>query len=298
MMKNLISLPILGLLINAIVWGLSWIAFQDAAARGLHPLWMTAAINGFAVLVLCAYRPRVLGEVFRTPALLGVLVAAGLTNVCFNTAVTVGDVLRVTLLFYLMPVWAALLAHWFLGEKLDLTAGLRLAVGLCGAGLVLWSTKTGLPVPQGWGDWLGIAGGVGFALNNVMLRRAHAASDTGRGIAMFVGGFLCSAVLAAILAGLGYMTWPSQIPTIHYSDIVLNLVFWSVLFFAANMGVQYGAARLPANLTALIMLFEVAVAAVSSIALGAAVLRWQDAVGGVLILAAPFLFSTLKNKDA
>jgi drug/metabolite transporter (DMT)-like permease len=38
------------------------------------------------------------------------LAAAGLANAGINWAVTVGDVVRVVLLFYLMPAWVVLLA--------------------------------------------------------------------------------------------------------------------------------------------------------------------------------------------
>ena len=40
-----------------------------------------------------------------------------MTNVGFNWAVTMGDVVRVVLLFYLMPLWAVLLAWPLLGER-------------------------------------------------------------------------------------------------------------------------------------------------------------------------------------
>ena len=38
--------PVLGLLANAMVFGLSWWPFQAMQARGLHPLWATAFMYG------------------------------------------------------------------------------------------------------------------------------------------------------------------------------------------------------------------------------------------------------------
>jgi hypothetical protein len=46
------------------------------------------------------------------------VLAAGTTNATFNWAVTIGDVVRVVLLFYLMPLWAVLLARLLLKERL------------------------------------------------------------------------------------------------------------------------------------------------------------------------------------
>ena len=35
-------LPVLGLLANALIWGLSWWPFRILHGAGLHPLWATA----------------------------------------------------------------------------------------------------------------------------------------------------------------------------------------------------------------------------------------------------------------
>ena len=98
------ALPALALLFNAGVWGLSWIAFKALHQLGVHPLWSTALVYAGALAALLAWRPGGLLELGRHPKLLALAAAAGLTNVGFNWAVTVGDVVRVTLLFYLMPV--------------------------------------------------------------------------------------------------------------------------------------------------------------------------------------------------
>ena len=52
---------------------------------------------------------------------------------------------------------------------------------------------------------------------------------------------------------------------------------------------QYGAARLPAQVTALIMLAEVVIAAVSAVLLGAATPTAWTWAGGVLIVSAAVL---------
>jgi EamA domain-containing membrane protein RarD len=62
-------------------------------------------------------RPGAWRELLRTPALWVLVLAAGTTNATFNWAVTIGDVVRVVLLFYLMPLWAVLLARALLGER-------------------------------------------------------------------------------------------------------------------------------------------------------------------------------------
>jgi drug/metabolite transporter (DMT)-like permease len=57
----------------------------------------------------------------------------------------------------------------------------------------------------------------------------------------------------------------------------------------ANLALQYGAARLPSNVTAVVMLSEVLFASVSSVFLGAGTMGLRNLIGGGLILAASLL---------
>ena len=115
-----------GLVLNAFVWGVSWYPIRLLEAEGLHPLWSTFIIYALALLALLVWRPGSWRALLQNPLLWLLVLAAGLTNVGFNWAVTVGDVVRVVLLFYLMPAWSVLLAWALLSEKPDVRALLRL----------------------------------------------------------------------------------------------------------------------------------------------------------------------------
>ncbi len=79
------------------------------------------------------------------------VLASGCTNAAFNWGVTVGDVVRVVLLFYLMPMWAVLLARWLLHEPLHAGVLLRSALALGGALVVLWPPERRLAAAAcGW----------------------------------------------------------------------------------------------------------------------------------------------------
>jgi drug/metabolite transporter (DMT)-like permease len=60
----------------------------------------------------------------------------------------------------------------------------------------------------------------------------------------------------------------------------------SIAYVLGNIALQYGAARLPANTTSLIMLTEVAVAAASGALIAGELLSWRVMVGGTLIIIA------------
>jgi drug/metabolite transporter (DMT)-like permease len=273
----------LALVFNAFTWGVSWWPFRQLEAAGLHPLAATALIYLLAVLVLTLSRPAAWREVLAHPALWVLVLASGTTNAAFNWAVTIGDVVRVVLLFYLMPVWAVLLARVLLHEPLSGGALLRVGLALAGALVILWPRDgAGWPLPRTLAEWLGVIGGFSFALNNVMLRREAARSEAARALAMFAGGALVSLLLASVLHSRGAVP---GLPAPAWGWIVGAMALGAV-FLASNLALQYGAARLPANVTAVIMLVEVLFASVSAVLLGAGSVDALVLAGGAAIIAA------------
>lgn len=281
-MADRVGAPALALVFNAFVWGISWWPFRELQARGLHPLWATAAVFAVSLVAVVAWRPRAWRAFVHQPQLYLLALACGFTNVGFNWGVTVGDVVRVVLLFYLMPAWSVLLAWPLLGEKPDAPRLLRLVLALAGVAIVLQEGAPGWPLPRTLPDWLALGGGLSFALTNILLRKlAHVPSES-RMWAMFGGGVAMAA--ASALAGTAAGVVPA-LPTPHTGWLLLTLAL-SLGFLLSNAALQYGAARLAAHATALIMLSEVVFASLSSVTLGAAELTRGTVVGGALILAA------------
>src|SRR6195952_3177085 len=129
--------PVFALLVNAYGWGVSWWPFRHLQAMGLHPLWATTFIYVLSALAIVAWRPAALRQFVRHPALWLIFLGSGATNATFNWAVSIGDVVRVVLLFYLMPLWSLLLARVILKETLTAGSVARVAMALAGAVLVL-----------------------------------------------------------------------------------------------------------------------------------------------------------------
>ena len=275
-------MPALALIFNAFVWGVSWFPFRQLEGHGLHPVWATCLIYAAVTLAMALLRRRVWGLFARQPALLGLGLAAGLTNVGFNWAVTQGDVVRVVLLFYLMPLWSVLLAWAFLGERPSLAALARVALALIGVAVVLKSPQADWPVPASLPDWLGVAAGFGFAVTNILLRRLRSAPGEARALAMFGGCAVMAGATALAGTALGAMAPPPLADPGWWG--------WALLlgtgFVFANVCLQYGVARLAASATSVIMLSEVLFASVSSVALGAATMEARIWLGGALIVTA------------
>ncbi len=284
------------LVVNAFVWGVSWWPLRQLQSAGLHPLWSTVIIYCFALVVVLAVKPRAWQGLLQHPQLWLLFFASGLTNVGFNWAVSISDVVRVLILFYLMPAWAVLLAWFLLGERPTRSALLRLLLAFTGVMVVLLPSAVFTTTPAltssassalhfSFADGLALMGGFCFAFTNVLLKKLNSTPSESRMFAMFCGG----AVLA-MLAGTAGMTqgWVNALPAISSSWIWLACGL-SLAFLISNVALQYGASRLRSSTTSVVMLSEVAFGSLSAIALGAAMVDTRTLVGGLLIIMAAAL---------
>jgi drug/metabolite transporter (DMT)-like permease len=278
------TLAVAALVLNALVWGISWWPLRELQAHGLHPLWSTVLIYLLAAVGVLVWKPQAWRGLLQYPGLLLLLVAAGLTNVGFNWAVTVGDVVRVVLLFYLMPAWSVLIAWALLGEKPSTGSLLRLALALAGVVIVLKSPASPWPLPASIADWLALLGGLCFALTNVLLRKYGQTPGESRMLAMFGGGAIMAG--AAAWAGMSAQIVPAPAFALAGVPAALGLC---LAFMLGNMALQYGAARLAASTTALVMLTEILFASVSSALLDTADFSARTLAGGGLIVLAALL---------
>lgn len=280
-------LAVAGLLFNALVWGICWWPFKQLESLGLHPLWATALVYGCVtfIIALTLWRSGRLQSWRAHPGLWWLLLASGLTNVGFNWAVTVGDVVRVVLLFYLMPAWSVLVAWLLLGDKPRPMALLRLLMALAGLVIVLKTPETPWPVPESLADVLALLSGLTFALTNALLLKLKDSPSASRTLAMFGGGAVMATTAALIGLATGVVRSGAE-PTWAWLPFVGLLC---VSFLLGNLALQYGAARLAAHTTALVMLSEVLFASVSSVILGASNWEGRTLVGGSLILLAAVL---------
>ena len=277
-------LAAMALMVNAFVWGVSWWPFRYLNGYGLHPLWTTGLTYITVACGILLLKPKAARGLAANPQLWLMGLAAGVTNICFNWAVTMGDVVRVVLLFYLMPAWSVLVAWWLLGENPTAASLLRLLLAMTGVLVVLKAPDSPWPVPRELADWLALAGGLSFAVTNSLLRRfSHSGSDS-RMLAMFAGSGLLAT--SAALLGLSLHIVPAPALALTGLPVLLAL---TLAFLASNAALQYGAARLAAGTTALVMLTEILFASGSAAVLAAAEFSPRILLGGSLIVVAALL---------
>ena len=289
---NNTSFAVIALVTNALVWGVSWWPFRQLQSHGLHPLWSTALLYVLIFVLMLVLRPSSWRGFANNPVLWWLVLAAGLTNVGFNWAVTVGDVVRVVLLFYLMPAWSVLVAWLLLGEKPTRGSLLRLVLAMAGVLIVLKTPEAAWPVPQSTPDWLALMGGLSFAITNVLLRKTADTPADARMLAMFGGGAALATVAA--LLGMGQQVVPAPALALAGVPILIGLC---VAFLISNVALQYGAARLAASTTALVMLTEILFASGSAALLDAAEFPPRLLIGGGLIVLAALLAALAPSND-
>ena len=280
------------LVINAFVWGVSWWPFRELQNYGLHPLWATAAVYMLVCGGMLLFYFGALKGLLANPVLWWLALASGLTNVGFNWAVTVGDVVRVVLLFYLMPAWAVLIAWLMLGERPTKGSLLRLLLAMAGVLIVLKTPDSPWPVPQGGADWLALMGGLSFAITNALLRKFNHTPSGARMLAMFAGGALLASGVAVL--GLSFQMLPA--PSLPLAGVAV-FVGLSLVFVISNAALQYGAARLPLSTTSLVMLTEILFASVSAAVFDAADFSPRIFWGGSLIVLAALLAALAHHNE-
>ncbi len=275
---------IVALLATAFFWGLLWFPMRWLEERGVPGLWATGLLFGSALLTGAPLLWRYRGQMALRPGLLlWLALSSGWCNIAFILAVLDGQVVRVMLLFYLSPVWAVLLARLLLGERMPPLALLTLALAMGGALIILWDPSLGMPWPQGRADWLAISSGMAFALSNVCIRKGQELPIALKTVMGWLGVVVVSGLLLLTGAG-GHVEWGVAAVTVAVVLGVVGIVLMSVCLV-------YGVTHMPVHRSAVILLFEVVVGAVSAHWLAGETLGVQEWLGGILILGAAWLAS-------
>ncbi|TDV20889.1 DMT family transporter [Paraburkholderia caballeronis] len=279
--------PALAILVGASVWGIVWYPLRIVAALGVSGTAASALTSAAGCLFVLALRWRSI-RTMRWHHVLPLLgLAAGVNNLGFVWGSIHGEVMRVLLLFYLAPAWTALFAHFILRERLTWSGAALAALSLAGAVLMLWSPHAGLPLPADAAEWAGLAGGMGFAMSNVLvLKTARVLPDMKPEMrtAIVFGGAALSGAFAACFEP---MPAPPVGPALVH--VVWLVVVLGIALGANNMLVQFGLARVPANRASIIMLFELVVTALTAWLFAGEVPGLHEWAGGGCIVLASLL---------
>lgn len=283
-------LPVISLLFTATLWGIVWYPLRLLEAQGLAGLW-SAAISYGAALAVCVWvfgrERRALQENLLYLALMGL--AAGWCNVAFIMAVLEGTVVRVLLLFYLSPFWAVCLGWLMLGERLDGKSLLVFAIAISGAIIMLWDETIGMPWPRNEADWLAVSSGFAFALSNVYIRKMHHVGVWLKSVSSWLG--------VVLVAGAWIAFSHAGLPAIGSGVLLAAIALGLFGFLVMTVAVQYGVSHMPVHRSAVILLFELVIGAVSALLLTDEVVLVREWVGGIMIVMAAYLAAHIHASD-
>jgi drug/metabolite transporter (DMT)-like permease len=161
--------------ILTLVWGTNWPLFPIVAREVSVWTFRAVSLTGAAIVLLALARAR--GESLAIPrSHWPAVVAAALAYlVVWNVASTYAAILipsgQAAILGFTMPLWAALIAWAWLGQRPGPRLLVALALGGLGVGLLLVEGMSAYAkAPLGFA--LGLLAGLGWGLGTVLLKRA------------------------------------------------------------------------------------------------------------------------------
>jgi drug/metabolite transporter (DMT)-like permease len=277
-------LPVSLLIFSATLWGLTWWPLKQFGAAGLSGPLMSLASYGLVGLVGLPWLLRE-RRAWRGQAHFLLLLAlfGGWSNASFVSALMLGDVVRVMLLFYLAPVWSVLGGRLFLGEAISSRRLIAVILSLAGAFLVVGG-KEALQTPPSFADVLAISAGLTFSASNLTTRAAQGIPMASKIVAVFIG---CGVVSA-------FMAWQhGAAPPAWNGGLMLALFGFSFVWLVlATATTQYGVTHIEAGRAGIILIVELLAAVLSAIVIGGEQLLPSEWLGGALIAAAALIEAT------
>lgn len=273
--------PVVVLMSASVLWGLSWLPLKYFAGFGLEGVPVTLVgygSVGVLALGLLLHRRKLWRAAGQWRGLLLLAGVGGLANLAFASALVRGDVVRVMVLFYLLPAWGVLGGYLWLGERVDGLRKLAVAGALAGAFLILGGASI-LAEPPSLTDALAVVSGMALAVNNVWFRKLERLTVTDKVAAMFVGCLLWSLPLAL----LGVQPLPAGLPALVWAQLA---GFGLVGLLLATIGTQWGVAHMETGRSSVLIIVELVVAVISAALLNGTRLSGSEWLGGGLIVVA------------
>lgn len=283
------SVAVWVLFISSIGWGLTWVPIKLLANQGFAGLELVLYAFTAATLVLL---PLLLWQHRRwrghALALFLIMLLGGMANVSFQLAMVHGDVIRVMILFYLLPVWSVIGARLFLKEHIDRLRVLSVIMAIAGAMLIL-NGPGQLNIAFSGIDLLALTAGLTFALNNLVFRATPRLPIASKVAAMFIGVVVLIVVYLLL-----------QVEPVQFNDNIS--LFYPALYGIAwltliTFATQWGVTQIEAGRAAVIIVMELVAAVVSAALWYQQILNWQELLGIIMVVTAAITEGSREEKQ-
>ena len=286
-MNTRFAVPILFL--SSIGWGLTWVPIKALSEMGLDGLYLvfTAFISG--AIVLSPWLCRQYAQWKKSIGfMLMIALAGGFANASFQTAIYHGDVIRVMILFYMLPVWSVIGGRIFLKEKIDAMRIAAVVLCLSGAYIILdvwntsWQSITYI-------DVLAIGSGIGLATTNILFRFTQGIPVMSKVAFMFIG--------CTMLIGISLMVFSTTAGLPDYGTMALAIAYGAFWLTLITIGTQWGVTQMEAGRSAVIIVVELVVAVVSAAFIINSGLMFYEIMGGLMVMAAAIMEGSRSEEE-
>ncbi len=266
------------------IWGLYWIPVRALHDAGIQGLWATAV---FYLVPFILMLPIGLLRWRRIIAagwmMQGIAIIGGLCLVLYSTAFLYTDVIHATLLYYLTPIWSALLARAWLKEPITRDRTLAIILGTAGL-LIILNLDQGLPLPRNPGDWMALVSGLIWALFANVMRRNESSYNT---VDVLFSWFFWGTIIAVALGLLQILDRPDP-PSAEQIITVLPWLLPVVIFLIIPgfYAITWGVPLLNPGTVGILFMTEISVGAISAALLTNEPFGFREILGVILITAA------------
>lgn len=282
--------PVFVLIVASIAWGTTWMPLKFFDGQGIEGALLVFISQLILALVFFPFGFRQCLIPAHLKGLIGISLVGGGAVLSFTYALIHGDVIRVMVLFYLLPVWGALGGKLFLNERMDSIRWLGVGLAIIGAFLIVGGHKI-FESPPTWIDFIALLSGILFAGNNIIFRRERQLKLSSKLLAMFMG----SASLALVVIYFTGQSIALDISPAIWGLLVLYSLVWLLI---ANLGSQWGVTQLEAGQSSIILVVELVAAVITAMIFGEERLTFMEWLGCLLVLSATLLETVRFSKEA
>lgn len=269
----------LGVAFVGAVWGAYWLPLRQLQEAGFGGEWATAwlfiaCLPAALPLIVVARRN------FRAEwrALLWLALGNGTAFTLYSNAYAHTSVFNVLFLFYLSPVWSVLITRFWQGERVSLARMGCVAIGLSGL-VIMLSADGGWPIPRNIGDWMALTCGLVWAVTAIGIRHNQQV-DTTANVAAFILGGIGPALLLALISG----PMPSHAALAEGTPWLLGIAW--IYWVPTQLLLYWSIKRISPVRSGILLMTELISGALTAAWLSGDPLSWQQALGGLLIVAA------------
>ncbi len=280
--------PDLAVVASTVLWGTIWIPIRQLNSVGWAQGLATTVSCILATIVLfgfLSYKRRLSKISGARLWFLGLLMGLGIA--LYFEAMVRGNVARVVLLFYLMPVWSAILGRVINGNAITVRRISGIFLGISGMGVVFYE-GSGFPLPSSVADFMALISGIAWAFAFTLLDRSKVSTSTSGLIfttLALMGPFFYMLTLvpgsrvSLAVSGFGSGVFGGEAWLIALAFIWLLPAVLLTLF---------GASRLQPGQASIFLMLEVAISLVSAAFLIDEPFGMREMLGATLIISASF----------